>query len=801
VEPQPESKMRNVNLSKPCVIMTPVMHGGEVRLVKRLRSMSRRELLTRCRQELNKRWDIACFATGLPFSGTSPADQRPGIAGRFFFSPIEIPALTGEFARRFPADAGKAVSRAEKICNHEFDLLGFEHVRYGRTIDWHLDAVHGKHAPRRPWFRIHYLDFDEVGDSKITWELNRHQHLVILAKAFLLTGDKRFSAELVRQWTDWQLQNPYPIGINWASSLEVALRSLSWLWIRNLLAGSSDVTTEFVGELNRALATSARHVETYLSTYFSPNTHLLGEAVALFFIGTLCPKISAAERWRTNGWDMILHEAQRQVRSDGMYFEQSTYYHVYALDFLLHARILAAANDIVIPPQFDQTIVRMLEFLATISQAGVPPRFGDDDGGRVFDPTRNRAEHLLDPLATGAALFKRQDFKAAVGEAREETLWLLGARGLSDFDSLPVHPPVLRSAAYRESGVYVMADPGDGQAIIDAGPQGALSGGHGHADALSMHFSAAGREILIDPGTCSYISEDGTRNLFRGTAAHNTLSVDNSDQSAPAGPFSWRALVDTETEAWITGDAFQLFRGSHSGYRQGTGSVVHRRWVFHLNSEFWLVRDVAVGQGQHSLDLFWHLAPDLNSTPGNSQGLLFNANGRPAFAFLTNENSGFDWRLEQGWWSPAYGKRNAAHVIHFSQQATLPAELYSLFFPVQEALPSLGRLTVAPRELGDQGISACSYHRPSGVYQMIFAEGSNTWQAGRIESDARFVCCAFDAKERLRRFVLCEGTFVRIDRSPIFSSDRLVPKYEGSVVDAGNLSSKEESVAPGRGNQ
>jgi Heparinase II/III-like protein/Heparinase II/III N-terminus len=794
--------MRDVNQAKLCVIMTRAMYGREVKLVKRLRSMSRRELLTRCRQELNKRWDVARYATGLPFGGTKPADQSPGRAGRFFFLPIEVPALAAEFASRFPVDAEKVVGGAERICNHEFDLLGHEHVRYGRTIDWHLDAVHGKYAPQRPWFRIHYLDFDEVGDSKITWELNRHQHLVTLAKAFLLTGDKRFSAELVRQWTDWQLQNPYPIGINWTSSLEVAFRSLSWLWIRNLLTGSSDATPEFVGELNRALAISARHIEKYLSTYFSPNTHLLGEAVALFFIGTLCPQIAAAERWRTNGWEMILHEARRQVRSDGMYFEQSTYYHVYALDFLLHARILAAANHIAISHELDGTIVKMLEFLATISQTGIPPRLGDDDGGRVFDPTRNRAEHLMDPLATGAALYKREDFKAVVGEAREETLWLLGTDGLNDFDLLPVYSPVLRSAAFRDSGIYVMADPHPGgrQMIIDAGPQGALSGGHGHADALSVHFSGAGCEMLTDPGTCSYISEDGTRNLFRGASAHNTLTVDNLDQAAPAGPFSWRALAETETEAWITGDTFQLFRGSHSGYKQVTGSVIHRRWVFHLNSRFWLVRDVAVGKGQHSLDLFWHLSPDLAPPRDNSQGLLLSAHGRPAFAFLTNENSGWDCRLEQGWWSRAYGEKNAAHVLRFSRQATLPAEIYSLFLPVQEGPVDLGQLRVEPSDSINLEMRACSYRGRSGTHQMIFSERSNAWQVGRVESDARFVCCALDAEDRLVQFVLCEGTFLRVDRRPLFSSDRLVQKYEGSAVAPENLSSKEESVAPGRGN-
>ena len=39
-----------------------------------------------------------------------------------------------------------------------------------------------------------------------------------------------------------------------------------------------------------------RHLETYLSTYFSPNTHLTGEALGLYYLGTVFPEFSDAER-------------------------------------------------------------------------------------------------------------------------------------------------------------------------------------------------------------------------------------------------------------------------------------------------------------------------------------------------------------------------------------------------------------------------------------------------------------------------------------------------------------------------
>ena len=42
----------------------------------------------------------------------------------------------------------------------------------------------GKRAPWLPASRIPYLDPLQVGDHKVVWELNRHQHLVTLAQEY-----------------------------------------------------------------------------------------------------------------------------------------------------------------------------------------------------------------------------------------------------------------------------------------------------------------------------------------------------------------------------------------------------------------------------------------------------------------------------------------------------------------------------------------------------------------------------------------------------------------------------------------
>src|SRR5437016_949683 len=502
---------------------------------KRLVAMERSELSDRVRQYVKARVDALRYRVGLEFPddvNVAPGHRQP----RFFFAPASVSSLCSLLKERFPEQAAEIVRRAEQISWHRFDLLGYESLDYGAQIDWHLDRVHIKRAPRKFWFKIRYLNFEEAGDSKIIWELNRHQHFVILAKAYRLTGDGKFAREIFNQWQHWHTENPYPLGINWASSLEVAFRSLSWIWVWHLLDGCPVTPKQFPADLSHALALNGHHIERFLSTYFSPNTHLLGEGMALFFIGLLCAGIPSARRWQEGGWKIILREAQRQVRQDGMHFEQSTYYHTYALDFFLHSLILAKLNDIAVPQDLDHTVEKMLEVTSALAASEHLPRFGDDDGGRLFDPSRNRSKHLLDPLILGAVLYDRPDFKAGRSHASEELLWLLGGEGLRRFDELPAGNPESGSLALTASGTYVMRGSGTSsyQLVVDAGPQGAGRAGHGHADALGVQVSVNGKPLLIDPGTFTYADARGEGDCFRGTAAHNTVQVDGCSQAEPA---------------------------------------------------------------------------------------------------------------------------------------------------------------------------------------------------------------------------------------------------------------------------
>ncbi len=720
--------------------------------LRRVVSMQPGEITSRIGQELAKRVDsLGLFQP----SFEALAADRFTKTGRFFFDQDEISQRIELIRQHVPDFERSVLDPAEQILNHRFPLLGYGPLDYGREIDWQLDVVNGKRAPLNPWPKINYLDFNEVGDSKVTWELSRHQFLVTLAKAWLLTGEERYVRELESLYEDWRQKNPYPLGINWASSLEVAFRSLSWIWVRELLGGCERVS-QLRQQITSALAFNAWYIRRYLSTYFSPNTHLQGEAVALFFIGTLCPALAEASNWREMGWKILLEHALTKVLEDGAYFEQSTYYHVYALDFFLHARILADRNGTPFPSNYDDILKKMLEYLAYLCQAGPPPRFGDDDGGRVFDGRRNRAEHLMDPLAIGTALYRVNAFKQPGVAVTEELLWLLGAEGLRRFTECREWKSI-RSAQFPQTGLYI-SHAGEGsrsQVVLDAGPLGGGSGGHGHADALSLTLNLDGKPLLVDPGACCYVGPGPDRNHFRTTGAHNTVTVDGLSQAEPRTPFSWFRWPDVKVETVLFTPEFDFLVASHNGYSRLKSPATHRRTLFTPHEGFWFVLDELLCDGPHDYSLHWNPTPGADVKSEGQDGWALDLEGTKLHILVIADK----WcaATNPSWFSPAYGVKQPAPSITLTKRAQRSEALATVLWARVEDAP----LPLSPVANPSPNIVSYRLTRDGMRYIFFFSDCFANISVDGWESDARCLYGLLDENGLPMRVILIQATFVR----------------------------------------
>ncbi|MCA1641892.1 MAG: alginate lyase family protein [Acidobacteria bacterium] len=325
------------------------------------------------------------------------AHFRSRRAPRFFASLDDRAGAATDWRELFKGDYEKSlVEHAERIVAGRFDLLGLRDLSFGDEIDWHFEPVSGRRAPLAHWSRIDYLNAEVAGDKKVTWELNRHQHFMTLGRAYVVTGDERYAETFAAHLSSWMEANPPKQGINWASSLEVSFRAISWLWALHFFRDSPHLSPELFARALKFLRVHARHLETYLSTYFSPNTHLTGEALGLFYLGTLLPELSGAARWRETGGRVLVAQLARQVRADGTYFEQASYYQRYTADFYTHFLLLSLANGESVESHVERKLSALLDHLLHVTRPdGTTPLYGEKRGARrtTSAPRSLRARH------------------------------------------------------------------------------------------------------------------------------------------------------------------------------------------------------------------------------------------------------------------------------------------------------------------------------------------------------------------------------------------------------------------------
>jgi uncharacterized heparinase superfamily protein len=573
-------------------------------------------------------------------TGEEAADRlrcRLRARSRCFLPPLEKRRKIVEMMnRRFPTERDAIIEMAEAALQGKFSLLGYDTLNFsdppGSPIDWRLDPISGKRALVTHWSKLRSINPLSGGDPKIIWELNRHAHFVTLGQAYWLTSDNRFAEGFRDQVSTWIDANPMGMGINWVSSLEVAFRSIAWLWAAHMFVDSKVVTPDFFARLLKSLIEHGRYIERYLSRYSNPNAHLTGEALGLFYLGVALPEMNRAGKWRDLGLRILLEQAQKQPQADGVYFEQSSYYHRYVADFYTHMFTLAKANGVKLDRSSKithwQMLEAMLDHLMWITRPdGTSPLFGDDDGGRLIKLAPRAANNFRDTLAIGAAIFKRGDWKYVAGAAPAELLWLIGPEGVEAYDLLKAEQPREISRGFRPSGYFVMRDGwrhNSSFVLIDCGPHGAEPDyRHAHSDALSIEFVLRGVTWIVDPGTYVYAADAKTRDEFRSTAAHNTVTVDDQSQSVSSTPFSWRRVAKCRLYGFIErGDAI-FFQGSHDGYERLKDPVKHTRSVLFVKPgagddlpEYLIVRDQFTANKRHRYAIRYHLAPGCEASSG-----------------------------------------------------------------------------------------------------------------------------------------------------------------------------------------
>jgi hypothetical protein len=542
------------------------------------------------------------------------------------------------------------VERAEKILKHEFDFNN-EVYQLPENFDW-------KANPSRD----------------IEWLILLHKFYYAkdLAGAYNCTGDDTYTRKWMELVSSW-IRN-VPDGF--INSHVTGRRLQQWLSAYHYFVPgkrSAAITPSFLVELFRSV-----HSQTlYLCEHLTPEgNHRTIELYSIFLVAVVFHELRESAWLLDFAKQELLKNMEQDLLEDGVHRELSTDYHHTVLKNHLRVRELAVLNGIALSPRFDEMMNKALEFsMYAHKPDGLIPAINDGDSNSYLSLLKKACSH-----------YPNEQFLYVVSKGKEGT------------------PPCERSKGFPDSGYYVLRgswthDPyEDGLYLLfDCGPLG--FGSHGHYDLLSFEAAAYGHSLIVDPGRYTYSDESAEgiewRRLFKSTAYHNTVVVDGKDQipyrrMKPVGPEP-RASVKT----FATADGFDFVQAQAFSHEY---PVVHERTVFFAVPEYWVVTDRLYGEGSHTYDLYFHLAPRALGRTALRSKTTSTCVDSPNLLLAQPRSPHVQAALDMGFVSPQYGVKQEAPIVRFTQKSDATAFFHTLLYPYRTAPPILDIESVAVRD-------------------------------------------------------------------------------------------------------
>lgn len=590
---------------------------------------------------------------------------------KFFIDPSQKDAYRKLWLENFSSKKDSLIRSADDICSHKISSFDLKNFSWGNPINWHLAPETGKNWPKNHWSRINIANAG-MGDVKYTWQLNRHQHFYALGKAYWITGEEKYAQEFISQFTDWAKNNPPGIGINWTSSLEVSIRLISWIWAYHFFLNSPNFKKDFLDLFLKNIFFSAKHIESNLnfSRYCIPNDHFIGEAFALFLIGTIFPEFKRSKKWRNTGFKILNEEIKKQTYDDGVYLMHSPYYQRFAMEFYALFFGLADLNGIKLPAETKERFEKMTIFIASLTNKnGKVPDFGENDGGKLLHLSDDEPSDFRPLVETGVMACSGKPTPAQMPS--EETFWLFGNKYMEYWQKKDL-ASLKKKHSFPKGGYYILENE-NSRLIFRCGS----TNSYAHADMLNFTLELDGKPIFLDNGTYLYNGDKKWRDYFKGTKAHNTAAIDDLDQMINRRKFKWLSPNPGKLIKFAKSENEDYIEGEHCGYTRLKDPVTHNRAIRLRKNEI-IIADKFTGLGKHKLEFYFHLPKSGYEIDPKSRKFTAKVDGNSINIQPQNpEELQIDIKIGSenpvaGWHSSSYGHKEPCITLKYIAKAEMP---------------------------------------------------------------------------------------------------------------------------------
>ncbi len=575
----------------------------------------------------------------------------------------------------------EVLREAEEVMNHK--IYGHE---FPGEIEWSFNPT-----------------ADTSRDNEWSWSLFRHIYWQPLARAYVMTGDERYTREFLHQMEEFGKNWPakpfmeddtfetkfkFP-GHAWRT-IETAMRIYTvWLPCMEAFRGSKEWgKREWVLFLTQ-ICDHADFLMDHYSNHNRSSNWLTMESGALLQCGIMFPEIRSD--WKMTGYRRVMHEVKYSFDNDGIHMERTPIYHMVAAGVYLQCLRLCRANQIPEAPYALPTLEKAAQFLLSLVKPDFStPMIGDADRVDLLDRRCDTS------LYEGMNLtFNPCD----LNEIRAYFQIMYELTGRDDFLYLATgrkegSAPKNRNFAYKDAGIYVMRTgwgPEDSYfhvhgVQLERGERST----HSHNDTGHLELHIKGEDILTDSGRYIYNSScwKDWRHYFLSAKAHNTLYVDDHEMGTVPGVTRVRG-VRTYCHGFEENENYQLIDISHNGYAYWDDPIFHRRRVLHLPGDVYVIDDQVTGMGlsEHDMRLYFNFAFGELTEDGEGTFSYQSQKGRD-YAVLCTASSPLDFEILNGsedpiggWISYGYAWRKPIPQLAVKSKGPAPVRFVTVICP------------------------------------------------------------------------------------------------------------------------
>lgn len=428
-------------------------------------------------------------------------------------------------------------------------------------IDWQRDFRSGYRWDESIWSRE--LSYGNItgADVKVPWELGRLQHLPIMAYTYALSSTLNSDispidilTEFQNQIVDFYISNPPSFGIQWGCAMDVSIRLVN---VMVAVSFFEQYGAEFCDKFKEVLSNMLNdHIQ-----FVANNLEWSGGMRGNHYFANICGLVIACLYLKNHQeyFDILYmavsefaNEIMHQFNHDGSNFEASLPYHYFCFEMLIYTISALQAQSVNVlhnifkrteskflridnnnPTLHKKLINRLnniIQFSISFLENNSTFNIGDNDSGKFLKLMPDAHYTTKANNDNANSLLNVQDLLNYIQADSSLHSTILNTK-YELFKFTPLNNTSSTVKSFKDFGIYQFKN-NLYSATFRCGSVGQNGkGGHAHNDQLSLCLKVNGIDILVDNGTYTYTSNPEQRNIYRSTAMHNTLSLDNLEQN------------------------------------------------------------------------------------------------------------------------------------------------------------------------------------------------------------------------------------------------------------------------------